>query len=189
MVSSRFCIAEKSTFNSAIRKLKDAMSRSRLLMRIVNSSRQVSTRSSRSLSRVKLARGKSSISRSSDMALGGGGDLLADGAVEILPHQAADGTRRKTIVADFAGDLADGGHFGGRAGQKDLVSLGELRRHDRPLDHLDAAFASEADHRLAGYPVEKAVGCGGVQLPVDDQEDVGAGALGEPAAPVEHQRV
>ena len=33
--------------------------------------------------------------------------MLADGMVEVFPHQAADGARRETVVADFAGDVGN----------------------------------------------------------------------------------
>src|SRR3984893_8716117 len=39
--------------------------------------------------------------------LGGGRDLLAEGTVEVFPHQPADRTGRKTIVSGTAGDALD----------------------------------------------------------------------------------
>src|SRR5205823_13675669 len=92
-------------------------------------------------------------------------------------------------MAARADDLADRGDLGGRSGQEDLVGLAELLRHDRPLDDLDAALARQSDDGLPGEAVEEAIRRWGVQFAVDDEKDVGAGALGQLAAPVEHQRV
>ena len=89
----------------------------------------------------------------------------------------------------FADDLADRCHLGGRPGQKDLLSLGQFLRHDRPLDHLDAAFFGQANHSLAGDAIKKAIRRGGVQFAVDHQEEVGAGTFSELATPVEHKRI
>ncbi len=87
------------------------------------------------------------------------------------------------------GDLGDGRHLGGRARHEALREARQLVRHDDALDHLDAALAGKADHRLARDAIEEAVGRRRVDLAVLDEEDVGARALRHPAAPVEHERV
>src|SRR5207237_2983892 len=70
-----------------------------------------------------------------------------------------------------------------------LGKPGEFFRHDAPFDYLEAALAREGDHRLPGDAVEKAVGNRRVDFAVVDEEDVGAGALGDAALPVEHHGV
>ena len=64
-------------------------------------------------------------------------------------------------------------------------SSGMMRRSTTSMPRL----LGELDHRLPGDAVEEAVGDRRVQLAVLDEEDVGAGALGDAALPVEHQRV
>src|SRR5689334_24634091 len=92
-------------------------------------------------------------------------------------------------MAVLADDLANRGYLGRRAGQKHFLGFGELLRHDRPLNHLDAALPCQTDHRLSGYAVEKAIRAGCVKLAIDDEKDVGSRPFGELAPPVEHQRV
>src|SRR5438876_26730 len=60
-------------------------------------------------------------------------------------------------MADFADDLADRGHFGGRVGEEHLVGRGQFLRQARTLDDLDAeqARAQVAKHRA---PVAEAAG-------------------------------
>src|SRR5262245_27197079 len=86
-------------------------------------------------------------------------------------------------------DLRDRRHFGGAAGDEAFREAVKLVRHDAPLDHLDAAPFGELDRGLPRDAVEKAVGDRGVDLAVLDEEDVGAGALGDAALPVEHHGV
>jgi hypothetical protein len=52
-----------------------------------------------------------------------------------------------------------------------------------------ARSTREPDHSLPGNSVEKAVRRRRVQLAVDDEENISPGALGQLAAPVEHQGV
>ncbi len=69
------------------------------------------------------------------------------------------------------------------------MALGQLLRHDRALDHLDLVAVRQRGHRAAGDAVQEAVGRRGVDLAVEHEADVGAGALGHLAAPVVHQGV
>ena len=80
-------------------------------------------------------------------------------------------------------------HLGRGAGQEALLEVGQLFRHDRALDHLVAALLGELDDRLARDAVEEAIRRRRMDDAVLDEEDVGAGRLGDLAAPVEHQRV
>ena len=72
---------------------------------------------------------------------------------------------------------------------KHFVNVFKFFRHDLALDHLDAARLGEVDHGAARDAVEEAVGLGRVDGAVLDEEDVGAGAFGDVALEVEHQRV
>src|SRR5215468_7781760 len=92
-------------------------------------------------------------------------------------------------MADLADDFAYRRDLSRRAGKKNLICLRKLFRHDRSLDHFDAAPARETDYRLARNPVQKTIRSRGMQLAVDHQEDISPCALGELAAPIEHQRV
>lgn len=102
-------------------------------------------------------------------------------------------------VGQGAGDLAGGEavvadlphrrHLGGGAGQEHLARLGEFRRLDGALDHLDAVVPGEADHRPPGDAVEEAIRCRRVDRTVSDQEHVGTRALGDEASVIEHQGV
>ena len=69
--------------------------------------------------------------------------------------------------------------------EKSLSSSGMMRRS---ITSMPRFFAS-ADYRLPGDAVEEAIGDGRVDLAVLDEEDVGAGAFGNAALPVEHHRV
>ena len=87
-------------------------------------------------------------------------------------------------------DAADRGHLARGAGEEDLGRPVQLVGHDDPLHHLDAAVPGQAHDRAPGDAVEKTVGYRRVQRVVaEDEEDVGAGRLGDAPAPVQHQRV
>jgi hypothetical protein len=86
-------------------------------------------------------------------------------------------------------DLAHRRHLGGGAGQEDLVGALHFLGHDRPLHHLDLVAPRDRHDAAAGDAVEEAIRRRRVQFAVEDEEYVGTGFLGYPAAPVEHQRV
>src|SRR6185437_9684436 len=108
-----------------------------------------------------------------------------DGLVEIAHQRLGDGAWREAEPVDLADrrDLRRG------AGEKDLLRLAELVRHDGALDDLDLAALGEADDGPPRDAVEEAIGLRRVQLAVDREEDIGAGRFGDLAAPVQHQRV
>src|SRR3954464_5923742 len=81
-------------------------------------------------------------------------------------------------------DRIDRGNLRRAAGQEALLEALQLLGPDRPLDHLDAATAGEIHPRLPGDPVEEAVRRRRVEGIVAHEEDVGAGPLGDLAAPV-----
>ena len=62
-------------------------------------------------------------------------------------------------------------------------------RHDAALDHLDAAPLGQLDRGPPRDAVEEAIGDRRMDLAVLDEEDVGAGALGHAALPVQHHGV
>ena len=72
---------------------------------------------------------------------------------------------------------------------KHSEKLGKLLRHDAPLDHLDIVAAGERDHGRARDAGEEAIGDRGVDLAVTHEKDIGAGAFGDAALPVEHHGV
>ena len=80
-------------------------------------------------------------------------------------------------------------HFRARAADEALGEARHFLGHDAPLDDLNAAPAREVDHRLARDAVEEAVGDRRVDRAVLHEQHIRAGAFGDTALPVEHQRV
>src|SRR4029077_7979219 len=86
-------------------------------------------------------------------------------------------------------DLGHRRHLCGGAGEEDLRERSKLVGYDRPLDDLVAAPLAKPDHRAPRDAVEEAVGIGRVDDAILDEEDVGARALRDAPAPVEHERI
>ena len=78
---------------------------------------------------------------------------------------------------------------GGGADDEALVEARKLLRHDPALDDVEALFLGQRNHRLAGDAVEEAVGDRRMDGAVAREEDVGAGAFGHAALPVQHHGV
>ena len=106
--------------------------------------------------------------------------------VGIGIHQGAADIARLEAIGP---DLGNRRHFRRRADDEALVEGLEFLRHDPALDHIEALFLGERDHRLAGDAVEEAVGQWRVKGAVAGEEDVGARAFGDAALPVEHHGV
>ena len=99
------------------------------------------------------------------------------------------------MLGDAAGreapvrDLRHRGHFGGSACDEALGEACEFFRHDAALDHFDICRLASAIAVARVMPDEEAIGDRGVDLAVLDEEDIGAGAFGDPALPVEHHGI
>src|SRR3954452_24317234 len=86
-------------------------------------------------------------------------------------------------------DLRHRRHLGGGAGDEAFTEAAKLLRHDAPLDHLDATASGEVHHGRAGDAGQEAIGDRRVNLAVLDKEDIGAGAFGHAALPVQYHRI
>jgi len=86
-------------------------------------------------------------------------------------------------------DLADRGDFGGGSGDEDFLGLADILERDVAFDDVEIAGLGERDDGAARDAVEEAIGRWGVELAVDDEEDVGAGGLADIAVPGQHQGV
>src|SRR5690606_17330024 len=86
-------------------------------------------------------------------------------------------------------DLANRRHLGRSADDEALRERAELLRQNRALLHLHAALLGELDHSTPRDSVKETVRSRSMQNAVLHEEDIGARALSDVAAPVEHQRV
>jgi hypothetical protein len=104
----------------------------------------------------------------------------------VVPQQPlGDRSRGEMEITD----LAHRRHLGSGAGQENLVGALHFLGHDRPFHHLDLVAPRDRHDGAAGDAVEEAIRRRRVQFAVEGEEYVGAGFLGHPAAPVQHQRV
>ena len=104
----------------------------------------------------------------------------------VVAHQLlGNAARRERKV----GDLRHRGHLGRSAGDETLGEAGQFLWHDAALDHLDIVPPRQRHRGCAGDAGQEAIGDGRVDFTVLDEENVGAGAFGDAALPVEHQRV
>jgi hypothetical protein len=109
----------------------------------------------------------------------------ADQRFVVLQQPLGDRAGGEMKIAD----LAHRGDLGGGAGEEDFVRALHFLGHDRPLHDLDLVASRDRHDGAAGDAVEEAIRRRRVQFAVEDEEYVGAGFLGHPAAPVQHQRV
>src|SRR6478736_7292738 len=107
--------------------------------------------------------------------------------------------QRGIIVHQVPRDVADGEAIGPDlrhrrdlscgAGDEAFGEIGHLLGHNGALDHLEPALLGEPDNRAARDAVEEAIGKRRMQHAVLDEEDIGAGGLGDLPPPIEHQRI
>jgi hypothetical protein len=111
-------------------------------------------------------------------------DDVEEGVLEGRRDRAAAAGADLTVV-----DLADGGDFGGGAGQEDLVGHVELVAGDRDLADGHALVARDLDHRGAGDAFEDVGSRGRLDLAVAHDEEILAARLGHEAGGVEQDRL